>query len=602
MRGLLDFFNSLKDTWRVLASVNRVVMSVDSLFVTLTWLDCTTTYLTQLGFFTAFGGLLGQFVSQFKVDWWTVVAGIVLYLGYRVFELAIVSVIGPRTRLFELSLSNKIEEMMLTKVAELDLGRRLDPSFVELQRLARYRGASATGRLWRAEMNFVGATLALAGGSVILLSLDPIIGILSVITAVPKVARDWFVEAKRRALDEAEALTQQKRAEAENSLLAPRAGLRSRLWQLNDLYLAYFRELTAEVRNNALSLARFDRKWNLVIGSAELGMLAILFFYFAWGFVEGKYSYLQLGAMAGSISVLVTGMHRFGSSLTQVEHARRDYAYFARLLEIKPLVGDEDARDFELGATPTIRIDSVSFTYPSTSTPVLADFSIEIAPGEKVALVGRNSAGKTTILRLVAKIYLPDKGSILVNGEDLRHIRQQSWLNCLLMAPQDLGVPGMELARALTGRVESDIDKMRLANALSYAGADDIVGALPAATRTWLGEQWPGGRGFSTGQLQRLALAGAFYRFLDLKMFIALFDEPMAHCDMETRARFYQAITRTPEFKDKTILVSMHDPLYLHNFDRVLFIDKGRVAKDLRESEQIAEYKGLIASTLAGDL
>ena len=138
--------------------------------------------------------------------------------------------------------------------------------------------------------------------------------------------------------------------------------------------------------------------------------------------------------------------------------------------------------------------------------------------------------------------------------------------------------------------------------ALDFSGADEIVATLPEGMETWIGEQWPGGRGFSTGQLQRLALAGAFYRFLDPGIFVGIFDEPMANCDVETRTRFYQSVSKASEFKDKTVLMSLHDPLYLHYFDRILLLEKGVIVEDLRGHEKIVSYRERIAMTLAGDL
>ena len=604
--GVMQFFTPargiVRDTITTLISINRIVTSIDRVYVTLTWVGSATNSLSQLGLFTLVGGLLGHVVSSIKVDWVTVIAGIALYLGYRLAETVISAALGLRAKSFELALWNLMEERILGKLASLDLGRLLDPSFMELQRLARYRGAGAAARLWQSERSLIGAVVALGAGSVVLLSLDPIIGILALFTAAPMIGRDWFIEAKRRLFDEAETLTYRKKYEVENALVAPRTGLRSRLWQLNNKYQSYFRELVAEVRNNALVIARFDRRWNLTIGLVEVAMLAVMCSYFASGLVEGSYTYLQLGAIGGSLSLLVTGMHRFGSSLTELENARRDYDYLARMLETKPLVDETHAQDIELSDTPVLKIENLTFSYPSTDIPVLENCSVEIASGEKVALVGRNGAGKTTLLRLIAKIYVPAGGSIWIDGHEIRSVRQQSWLNHLLMATQELELPGMELARSLTGSVSDNIDTDRMKRALVYSGADEIVAVLPQGMRTWIGEQWPSGRGFSTGQLQRLALAGAFYRFLDPKMFVGIFDEPMANCDVETRARFYQALGKAVEFSRKTILMSLHDPLYLHHFDRVLFIDGGRVAQDLRGQDAIASYRNHIAMALAGDL
>jgi len=602
----MRFFTSalalLRETRATLATVNRTVAGIDPLYVRLAWAGSALGALRQLGFYALFGGLLGHVVSNVSLDWMTVAAGIVLFLLYRLVETTASAALGLRARQFELAMRDMMEERMLAKLAALDLGRLLDPAFIELHRLAQVRGTGAIERLWRSERALVGAAVALATGSLVLLGLDPIIGVLAILSAAPMIARDWLVEARRRELDEAETLTYRKKYEVEHALTSPRAGLRSRLWKLSGPYHAYFRELVGEVRDNALKLARFNRRWNLLVGLVEVAMLAILCAYFASGLVEGKYSYLQMGVIVGSLSVLVSGLHSFGTALAELEHNHLDYGYLIRLLATAPLVDEAGAKDIALVRAPELVVEDVSFAYPSTGIPVFSGCSLAIKPGEKVALVGRNGSGKTTLLRLIAKVYLPTAGSIWVDGEELRRIRQQSWLNHVLMATQELELPGMEAARALTGRVAEAIDKERMGLALVFSGADEVVTALPEGMRTWIGEQWPAGRGFSSGQLQRLALAGAFYRFLDPRVFIGIFDEPMANCDVETRTRFYQSISKAPEFAAKTVLMSLHDPLYLQHFDRVLLLEGGAIAKDLRGHGEIVGYREQIAMTLAGDL
>jgi len=602
----MRFFTSalalLRETRATLATVNRTVAGIDPLYVRLAWAGSALGALRQLGFYALFGGLLGHVVTNVSLDWMTVAAGIVLFLLYRLVETTASAALGLRARQFELAMRDMMEERMLAKLAALDLGRLLDPAFIELHRLAQVRGTGAIERLWRSERALVGAAVALATGSLVLLGLDPIIGVLAILSAAPMIARDWLVEARRRELDEAETLTYRKKYEVEHALTSPRAGLRSRLWKLSGPYHAYFRELVGEVRDNALKLARFNRRWNLLVGLVEVAMLAILCAYFASGLVEGKYSYLQMGVIVGSLSVLVSGLHSFGTALAELEHNHLDYGYLTRMLDTAPLVDEAGAKEIALARAPELVVEDVSFAYPSTGIPVFAGCSLAIKPGEKVALVGRNGSGKTTLLRLIAKVYLPTAGSIWVDGEELRRIRQQSWLNHVLMATQELELPGMEAARALTGRVAEAIDKERMGLALVFSGADEVVTALPEGMRTWIGEQWPAGRGFSSGQLQRLALAGAFYRFLDPRVFIGIFDEPMANCDVETRTRFYQSISKAPEFGAKTVLMSLHDPLYLQHFDRVLLLEGGAIAKDLRGHGEIVGYREQIAMTLAGDL
>jgi len=602
MNILTSGIRLFRETKGTLVAVNRMVMSIDPFYVRITWAGATINSLRQLGLYTLAGGLVGHVVEKVTVDWITVAVAISIYLIYRFAETAVTAILALRKRRFDLVLSDQLEERMLAKLTSLDLGRLLDPSFIELQRMARHRGLWAVAELWQKQRELVGSVVALGTGSLVLLGLDPIIGVLAVLTAGPMILRDWLIEAKRRELEEAEWLTLRKKIEVSYELTSTDAGLRSRLWKLTVPYHTYFRELVGQLINNAMTLARFDRRWNLIVGLVEVCTLAILCGYFASGFVEGKYTYLQLGAIIGSLSMLVSGVHQFGSSLTQLEQSRLNYEYLTRVLATQPLIDESHAEDIELTETPELLVEDISFAYPSTGIPVISGCSLIIRPGEKVALVGRNGSGKTTLQRLIAKIYVPTQGSIWVDGHEIRSVRQQSWLNYVVVATQELKLPSMEIARAITGHVATEIDKDRMGAALVFSGADDVVTELPDGINTWIGEDWPTGRGFSTGQMQRLALAGAFYRFLDPKVFVGIFDEPMANCDVETRARFYRSISEAPEFSRKTVIMSLHDPLYLQHFDRVLLLEDGKVAKDLHGHDEIVSYRERIAMTLAGDL
>ena len=503
----------LRETKETLVAVNRTVMSIDPFYVRITWAGSAINSLRQLGLYTLFGGLVGHVVEKVTIDWITVAVGISIYLIYRFTETAATAILALRKRRFDLVLSDQLEERMLAKLTSLDLGRLLDPSFIELQRMARNRGLWAVGELWQKQRELVGSVVALGTGSLVLLGLDPIIGVLAVLTAGPMILRDWLIEAKRRELEEAEWLTLRKKIEVSYELISTNAGLRSRLWKLTGPYHTYFRELVGELINNAMTLARFDRRWNLIVGLVEVCTFAILCGYFASGFVEGKYTYLQLGAIIGSLSMLVSGVHQFGSSLTQLEQSRLNYEYLTRVLATQPLIDESHAEDIELTETPELLVEDISFAYPSTGIPVISGCSLIIRPGEKVALVGRNGSGKTTLQRLIAKIYVPTHGSIWIDGHEIRSVRQQSWLNHVVVATQELKLPSMEIARALTGHVATEIDKDRMGAALVFSGADDVVTDLPDGIDTWIGEDWPTGRGFSTGQIAATGACGRVLPF-----------------------------------------------------------------------------------------
>jgi len=302
----------------------------------------------------------------------------------------------------------------------------------------------------------------------------------------------------------------------------------------------------------------------------------------------------------GSMRTFRSALYDLSEVTVKLRSNCRDYNYLEQFMATKPLIDETEAQTFRLTSTPRLTLRDVSFAYPRQINKLaLHGCSLVIEPGEKVAIVGRNGSGKTTIVRLLTKIFAPLEGEVLINQIPTTRFKQDCWLDHILYVTQDSQIPDFKIDEALTGNDPDKVDTGRLMYAAQISGAHDFVKDLPDGYQTQIGEEWPGGVGFSSGQLQRLKLTAAFYRLLDPVVYIALFDEPMAHCDVQTRKRFYRSLH---EMKDKTILVIAHDPMYLHHFERVVVIEEGCVLHDLRGREAIEQYRGLITETLSADL
>ncbi len=215
-----------------------------------------------------------------------------------------------------------------------------------------------------------------------------------------------------------------------------------------------------------------------------------------------------------------------------------------------------------------IRLDRVSFAYPGTSRLVLEDITVALPAGSVVAVVGENGAGKSTLVKLLAGLYEPSSGRILVDGVPLARIRVDSWRARLAGAFQDFFRFEL-IARQTVGlgdpaRVD---DPEAVKAAIARAGAGDVLERLPAGLDTQLGASWPGGVEVSFGQWQKLALARGFMR--DQPLLLVL-DEPTAALDAETEhALFerYAAAARAGNHAGRiTILVS-------HRFSTVRMAD-----------------------------
>jgi ATP-binding cassette subfamily B protein len=221
-----------------------------------------------------------------------------------------------------------------------------------------------------------------------------------------------------------------------------------------------------------------------------------------------------------------------------------------------------------------IEFRNVSYRYPGRNEPALDNVSFTIDPGQTVALVGRNGAGKSTIVKLLGRLYDPDEGQILIDGRDIREydpvelrhefgVMFQDYAAYQLSAGENIGV----------GNVDRAFDDAAIANAAERAGADDVIGKLPEGFETTLGKQFEGGHQLSGGEWQKIALARGFMRDAQ----VLILDEPTAALDAQAEHDLFARIKTLT--RGKMALYISHRFSTVRMADRILFLEHGRLVE-----------------------
>ena len=285
-----------------------------------------------------------------------------------------------------------------------------------------------------------------------------------------------------------------------------------------------------------------------------------------------------------------------------VLHASRDFAMamvdmvqqFAKLREAvqvlglphemqdgsdaKPLVVTEGAIDFR----------NVSFSYPSGQT-VLKDFTLHVPGGQKVGLVGRSGAGKSTIVALLQRLYDPGSGEVLIDGQIISHVTQASLRSSIAVVQQDISLFHRSLLENLRyGRPEASDEEVY--RAVEAARCAEFIQRLPQGYDTIVGER---GMKLSGGQRQRLAIARAFL----MNAPIVLLDEATSALDTESEQSIQEALARL--FRGRTVIAIAHRLSTLDAFDRIVVMDRGRIVED-GAPRRLLQMKGGIYSRMYG--
>ena len=243
------------------------------------------------------------------------------------------------------------------------------------------------------------------------------------------------------------------------------------------------------------------------------------------------------------------------------------------LLDAPAAAGAGGTRLVPSPARTTVALERVSFSYPSRERLVLDEFSLELSPGEVVALTGESGAGKSTVAALLLGLLSPTGGRITVGDIDLSSCELDAWRRLVAWVPQHPTLFRGTVADNI-GLGNPEATPESLAHAARLAGADEFIRALPDGYATLVGD---GGRTLSPGERRRIGLARAFVRDAPL----VILDEPTADLDPVSVAVVAGAVRRLQA--GRTMLVIAHRPELVHSADRVVRLADGvALAEDRR--------------------
>lgn len=600
--SLVGFVSSLYGSKKVFKSVNSMVYSIDKIYFVISWFAASLISLIPLVSF----GILGFGADKFlKLNSESAISPDMLFwiaLGFAVLYTSS-KLIGLFTELngqiYQERLDLFIDDLFIKKLISLDLGRLSDPSFIELRDLARERGSHSIKKIFESELGLVSCLVGSLFSLGAIITIDPIVFFISCITIIPRFIKMVMIDEEKRWLFKYSSVIRRRKREYEYCLSNKKALIQNKLFMYVESLYCKYRLFADKLVRESLDIERKNVKIDNIISILDGCFTAFIFFHIGSKITGKNIEISEIFILVGSIQTLKRSVLGISKGFVDMSSSIKDYTYWEDFMNTNPLVNEDNAKPIVCLGIPRIEMCNVDFSYPSKdSLYALTNTSIIFEKGDRVAIVGRNGSGKTTTAKLLAKIYNPVGGKILIDGCDLSGITQKSWLKYILYSTQDSSLADFSIKESLTG--DDDVLSMdNLKLALDISGSWDFVSKLKDGIDTQIGEDWPGGIGFSTGQKQRLKMASAFYRLLSKDVFVGIFDEPMSHCDSETREKFYSSLKR---FSNKTIIVVAHDPLYLHHFKRVIVYEGGRVTKDLNGSQAIISYQSEIALKLSSDL
>jgi ATP-binding cassette subfamily B protein len=334
------------------------------------------------------------------------------------------------------------------------------------------------------------------------------------------------------------------------------------------------------------------------VTGATFGVLTTVLFCVLLAFVasravDGRLTVGDIAVFAGASPRLRQTLHNLVHAVTRALDGLLVTGAIPTFLAVTPT---EAAPSSVSVASPArgLEVEDVWFTYPGAIEPAVAGVSFTIPPGETLALAGPNGAGKTTVVKLLAGLWAPQKGRILLDGRDLREwpfeaLRQR----LVLVSPDSPRFEASARDNVAFGHWPELSDAPEAVERVAAdAGVHPLLSGLPQGYDTTLGPLF-GEHDLSSGQWQQVVLARALARPSSLW----LFDEPTAHLDERAERYFVDRLAALAP--GRSILVASHRPRPLALAGRIVVMDRGRVVEEGRPGELLAlggRYARLVTS------
>ena len=363
-----------------------------------------------------------------------------------------------------------------------------------------------------------------------------------------------------------------------------------KLFGLKKFLVKRFTSLSDQLYNENVGLAR-----RRLVAGALLSIVGTIGYYSAyvyivWRTISGALSIGELTFLSGAIMQASTNIQQIFSALASVADQALFLTDLLAFLEMRPTIYSKPnalpaPRPMQRG----FEFRNVSFRYPGNPRLVLDHLNFKLTPGERVALVGENGQGKTTIVKLLTRLYDPLEGQILLDGVDLREYDLDDLYREIAVIFQDFMRYEMSARENIA---VGEVDGIARMDALEVAArksmATDVINRLPHGYDQMLGRRFEGGVELSGGEWQKVALARAYLRDAQL----LILDEPTAALDARSETQVFRRFAELT--CGKTALFISHRFSTVRMADRVVVLQDGKISED-GSHEELASLGGRYA-------
>lgn len=440
-------------------------------------------------------------------------------------------------------------------------------------------------------------------------SLQSLVQLLIAVIAITRL--NWIFAGAILIVAIPEFINQTQQSKTIWGIWAQNSPFRKRFWYLSDLLqnekgikeVKIFRlrtRLLEEIKNiqqkfytETRQLTKRHVAYNLIFKVFSTAVFVGIEIYVIFQAIRKIVTIGDISFYTGVVSNFQTGLSGLFRNVNKIFENSLYVSSIFEVLDLPPLIKEQPnpiQLELENNQPPQIEFRGIDFKYPGTEKKILENFNLVVESGKKIAFVGENGAGKTTIIKLLARFYDPEKGRILINGIDLKQLDLSHWFQFVGILFQDFNkYQDTVKENILFGEISKKPDLEEIIKAAVAAGADSVIGRLEKGYEQMLGKTFEEGVELSGGQWQKIALARAFFRNAP----ILILDEPTSAIDARAEAEIFNRVENLS--KNKTVIIVSHRFSTVRNADIIYVIGSGQIIETGTHKE-LMEKNGQYAS------
>ncbi len=465
--------------------------------------------------------------------------------------------------LLRAQLGHRVNVMLLEKALDISLTQFEDSEFYDKLTQARRQASMRPLGLVQKTFSLIQNSISIITAAILLWQLSPWAVAILLLAGLPAFAVETKFSGEAFRLFKWRSPESRKQMYLETVLAREDYAKEVKLLGLGPMLLERYKGIFRLVYGEDRNLTIRRGLWGYL-----LGLLSTAAFYgaYAWVVVEAAWGRQTLGDMTMYLMLFRQGQSAVAASLQSIGGMYEDNLYLSTLYELIETPTEESIGSQITGPDPQdgLRFDDVWFRYPGQKDWALKGINLHLPPGRKLALVGENGSGKTTMIKLLTRLYEPSKGQISLDGLPITEWDQTKLHERIGVIFQDFVRYQFKVGENIgVGDIDHMEDEPRWEDAAERGMATEFIQGMPDKYHTQLGRWFKDGRELSGGQWQKIALSRAFMR---TKADILVFDEPTSAMDAEAEA---QVFDRVKSLTDEQIAI-----LISHRFSTVRMADE----------------------------